>query len=110
MEVVIKEDKPYARFELDDGTPLYLEYKVYSSWAFSAHELQKRAINKDIYKKIKDKAKIEQVATGYAHKVYRVVDNPEDLPNDALALICDRGNLCFGYSLASGGCIKIYTD
>lgn len=86
-----------------------LEKRVYSSWAFSDNELDKRDINYEIYNEIKDKAEVECIRTGYAHKVYRVVSNPENLSNDELALIADSGNLCFGYRM-EGENIVIHTD
>lgn len=34
---------------------------------------------------------------GYGHTKYRIVKNNTKLSTDELALICDQGNLCFGY-------------
>jgi len=39
---------------------------------------------------------------GYGHTVYRVISNPENLSTVELALIADRGSLCFGYRLENG--------
>ena len=86
-----------------------LEEKVYSSWAMKPRGGEKGKINREIYNKIKDKAQVECVGTGYAHKKYKVVENPENLSIAELALICDRGNLCFGYR-QQGGLIIIHTD
>jgi len=61
------------------------------------------------YLTIKDKAKVKCVSTGYAHKKYVVLENPEGLSRDDLALICDKGNLCFGYR-NEGGLIVVHTD
>lgn len=54
--------------------------------------------------------------TEYASQKYTVVKNAPSLPEDVLALICDDGNLCFGYR-APGfgyydrrGTIIIHTD
>lgn len=86
-----------------------LERKIYSPWAFTKNEREKAKINYGIYEEIKDKAKVERVATGYGHTKYRVVDNPENLNETELALICDSGNLCFGYRI-EGDLIVISTD
>lgn len=86
-----------------------LERRIYSPWAYSKNEFKKARINKKIYQEIKDKAKVSFVKTGYAHKVYVVVDNPENLSTKELALICDSGNLCFGYR-TKGEQIIIHTD
>ena len=34
----------------------------------------------------------------YAHGEYKIYKCPEEITLDELALICDGGNLCFGYS------------
>lgn len=86
-----------------------LEKRVYSGWAFSSDALEKRDINNEIYEEIKNKAELQYTGSGYAHKNYRVVSNPENLSNEELALIADRGNLCFGFR-ARGDKIVIHTD
>lgn len=86
-----------------------LDKRVYSGWAFSADALEKRDINYEIYEEIKDKAKVKYIGSGYAHKNYKVVSNPENLSDAELALIADNGNLCFGYRM-QGGNIVIHTD
>lgn len=52
---------------------------------------------------------VERVGTGYAHTKYQVLRNAPKLSNRDLAIICDRGNLCFGYRM-EGGCICVHTD
>ena len=47
---------------------------------------------------------------GYANTKYRILSNPYDFSNDELALICDRGNLCFGYRMEGSDIVVIYTD
>lgn len=54
-------------------------------------------------------AVIEYIGSGYAHKKYRVVKNGPGLSTEDLAIICDGGNLCFGYR-TEGGIICVYTD
>lgn len=83
--------------------------QVYSNWAFQDNAEIKAKINREIYEEIKDKAKVEWVGSGYGHKKYKGISNPHNLSYDELALICDRGNLCFGYRL-KGSLIVIYTD
>lgn len=46
---------------------------------------------------------------GYAHAKYRVIKNAPNLSQRALALIADRGNLCFGYRV-EGNYIVVHTD
>jgi len=85
------------------------ERKIYNGWAFSSDMLDKRDQNKKVYMEIKDKAKLKLVSTGYAHRVYRVLENPENLSSLELALIADKGNLCFGYRM-QGDDVVIHTD
>lgn len=86
-----------------------LEKRIYSSWAFTENEREKSKVNYEIYEKIKDKAEVKWVGSGYGHTKYEVISNPENLTTEELALICDGGNLCFGYR-TEGDLIVIYTD
>lgn len=52
---------------------------------------------------------VASVGIGYAHKKYRVVKNTPGLSTEDLAIICDEGNLCFGYR-TEGSIICVYTD
>ncbi len=101
--------------------------KIYSPWAFTDNWQQKSIANSEIYQEIKDKAVIvyknQQVTddllksktvimptgNGYAHANYKILSNPFKLSNIELALICDSGNLCYGYR-SSGDIITIHTD
>lgn len=96
-----------------------LEKKVYSSWAFTENEDEKMSINREIYNELQGKYKILKVSDAnhrtpteeelksndivysrkacYAHGEYRIYKCPEEVTLDELALICDGGNLCFGY-------------
>jgi len=83
--------------------------------------------NREYYEGIKDKAVIiydkgqntEELSKtktvilrcrdGYAHSDYLVLSNMWELEEFELALICDGGNLCFGYR-ASGNMISVYND
>ena len=46
---------------------------------------------------------------GYANHRYRVHSNPYNLSDDEIALVLDRGNLCFGYR-RNGDVFTIYID
>lgn len=50
-----------------------------------------------------------RVGRGYACEIYEVVKNAPGLDEKSLALICDDGNLCFGYDVRNGK-IVVYTD
>lgn len=52
---------------------------------------------------------VESAGVGYAHHKYRVVKNAPGLSTKDLAIICDDGNLPFGYRV-EGGLIYVYTD
>jgi hypothetical protein len=52
---------------------------------------------------------IQPLGPGYAHAKYRIVKNAPNLTPQELAIICDEGNLCFGFR-AEGGTIYVYTD
>lgn len=58
-----------------------MEKIVYSSYAFTENESEKSKINREIYSELKEKYKC-----------------PDKVTLNELALICDGGNLCFGYS------------
>lgn len=65
--------------------------------------------NYERYQQIKEKAKLECVGSGHGHTKYKVVSNPEKLSPKDLAIIADRGNLCFGYRVQNG-LIVVHTD
>ena len=52
---------------------------------------------------------IKYLGPGYAHARYKVIKNAVNLTTPELALICDSGNLCFGFR-SSGNEIHVYTD
>ena len=110
-----------------------LERKVYSAWAFDKDGIDKSAINRQIYNKLEPKVKrcyldyntkksncstddlqkyccIESVGSGYGNMKYRILSNPYGFNKDELALICDTGNLCFGYRMEGSDIVVIYTD
>lgn len=102
---------------------------INSPWAGTENEIEKGKTNREVYEELHKKYKIvgmeeylraedkEQfdvviklLKTGYAQKKYQIVVNKPKLPMSACALLCDRGNLCFGYSADFGNVITIYTD
>jgi hypothetical protein len=103
-----------------------IEEKYYSSWAFSEDEESKLKANRDCYDKYRYLKKyydeknpptekeldefifIEYKGSGYAHTNYKVHTNI-DCPVGFKALLCDGGNLCFGYR-QEGNLIVISTD
>lgn len=96
-----------------------MEKKIYSSWAFTEKEEEKAKINNSIYKELKEKYRILKVSdinhkeptkeeleqndivysrkACYGHGEYKIYKCPNEVTLDELALICDGGNLCFGY-------------
>ena len=104
--------------------------KIYPAWAYTENEEEKRKSNKLALAELKEKYKIvnqyyyktfmsdeekENVDvvydyyTGYGNKTYFITKNKPKLTTLELALICDDGNLCFGFDVTTSG-IKIYTD
>ena len=45
---------------------------------------------------------------GVGYLDYRIISNPHNFTYDEMALICDKGNLCFGY--INCGFIRVFTD
>jgi len=104
-----------------------MERKVYSPWAFTENEREKSKINYDIYLNdlnpqsksfYKDIPTDEEKRTlmcykveknGYGSTTYKIFSNPNSLTNNEMALVCDSGNLCFGYR-GSYPMITIHTD
>lgn len=90
-----------------------IERKIYAKWAFSENEREKAEINGDIYKELCGKYRISRGSDcnpdeydivirgtpGYNHSEYRIIKKPDGISLDELALICDQGNLCFGYTV-----------
>ena len=65
--------------------------------------------NDKVKEDMKTHTVIVDAAIGYGYHEYYVLSNPFDLSDDALAALCDKGRVPFGYS-KSGNTIKIYTD
>lgn len=110
-----------------------LQRRIYSQWAFTENEREKAKINRNIYEKLKQKYKIYRnnnkinikdgedinfkdydVVIGrkacYHHGEYIVYKNKPNLSELELALICDSGNLCFGYRMDGLNSFYVYED
>lgn len=90
---------------------------IYSDWAFTENEREKMAENKKEYEALCTKYNIYRNdlrvnpevnedkydiiigrLPGYNHSEYNIIKNKPNLTLLQLALICDEGNLCFGYT------------
>ena len=105
-----------------------MEKKVYPAWAFTNNSTEKCRINFAIYEELKAKYKIAwkcEISSedydkydiifsarraGYSHMEYDIFKKPAELTDDEIALICDDGNLCFGYDKTPSGAYHIYID
>lgn len=96
-----------------------LERRVYVEWAITGYDKQKSAINCEIFQELKEKYQILKTNKNqltpvvqsdwekydvvikrypdYNSSIYKILKNAPNLKVDELALICDNGNLCFGY-------------
>ena len=101
--------------------------KVYPNWAYEKDEQEKHDMNLETYEELRKKYKIlrscitenynfddydiviETMGSDYGSNHYLVHKNNVGLSNDELALLCDEGNLCFGYRIKKNRFI-IYTD
>ena len=75
---------------------LYPMFKYAKNNDYSNEDLSKYVIFSDL-------------GFGYANHRYRVHSNPYNLSDDEIALVLDRGNLCFGY-MRNGDVFTIYID
>lgn len=108
---------------------------IHSRWAFDSDSGDKYHENIEEYEMLKSSYKITRSATCWNYKTgknepidmdkydvvvssysqrygiseYEVLKNAPGLSEKELALICDDGNLCFGYSV-HGRFIDIYTE
>ncbi len=108
-----------------------MEIKIYESWAFTENEMEKFEINKEILKELKQKYKICKVSDAdhkeptqeqlndndivYSRKAcynkgdYKIYKCPDEVSVIEMALICDGGNLCFGY-IGNKNHIEVFED
>ena len=108
---------------------------IYSRWAFDSDSGDKYQENIEEYDMLKSTYKISRSKTYWNYRTgknepinineydvvvnnfsqrygtseYEIIKNGPGLSEKELALICDDGNLCFGYS-AHGKYIDIYTE
>ena len=98
---------------------------VYSNYAFSEDAKKKAELNRESYIRLKDKYTILKYSEQrnsedfdiilrfcgpeYHSFSYIVEKNDPSLTDHELALICDNGNLCFGYTVEDRR-IVIFTD
>lgn len=97
---------------------------IYSSWAFTENEREKAKSNREAYNELQEKYKILTLPVNghrqptqeeldnydivysrkacYHHAEYKVYKKPMEVTQLEMALICDQGNLCFGYTLGNG--------
>ena len=109
-----------------------IEKKIYPSFAFTENEQEKAKMNAEIYREFIEKFKVYRNDTkidladgvdcdfseydivigrkpGYNHALYKVYKNNPLLNTTALALICDHGSLCFGFTM-QGDKIYVFED
>ena len=101
---------------------------VYPAWAFTKDADEKSHVNYKTYEALRMKYKIawerninkgeetdydiiiRATVIGYTYNEYTVVKKPAEVTDDEIALICDSGNLSFGYVKTPSGDFHIYTD
>lgn len=113
----------YHEHKTKDGLPFY------DGWAFCSDSSEKYKANMTALKEYEgryvspksdesiaecaehnpDKLVYKIDKIGYGRNSYFVKSNPEKLSLAEIALIVDRGNLCFGYCGSTYG-VDIYTD
>ena len=109
-----------------------VERKIWPSFAFTENEQEKAKMNAEIHKELTEKYKVYRNdckidladgkdcdfskydivigrKAGYNHALYRVYKNAPELNTTELALICDHGSLCFGYTM-QGNMIYVFED
>ena len=108
------------------------ERNIHSSYAFTENEREKMVENYETHKALKEKHRVFRHdlkmilidgedcnfsdydvvigrKAGYAHALYRIHKNAPNLSTLELALLCDSGNLCFGYMM-EGSDIRVSED
>lgn len=99
---------------------------VYAPWAFQENEGEKRDANRRLYSQLMERLGIDRAQTAgrvveggglafeelsptYNEIHFRVTEKPDWMTWAEVALVCDYGNLCFGFHLR-GNVIDVYTD
>lgn len=75
---------------------LYPMFKMIKNNDYSNDDLSKYVVFSDL-------------GYSYVNHSYRIHSNPYNLSDDEIALVLDRGNLCFGYR-RNGDIFTIYID
>lgn len=89
-----------------------IEKRIYPAYAFTENEREKSIMNSTIYNELKEKYRISRYKVDNLddydivlerkpdiyRSTYKVIKNSTQLSDLELALICDNGSLCFGYS------------
>lgn len=99
----------------------YNDLPVHSSWAFKKDAERLHMENQATYEALRGvctrgeapcggKVVIKELGPAYGRRRFKVICNPIKLDSKHVALFCDRGNLCFGYTISGGGVIEIFTD
>ena len=99
----------------------YNDLPVHTQYAFRNDAAKLHRENKDTYEKLREvctrgeapcggKTVVKRLGAGISKDRYKVVCNPLGIDMDHIALFCDRGCLNFGYNVAAGSIIEIYTD
>ena len=99
----------------------YNELPAHSSWAFKKDADRLAAENKATYEALRKvctrgelpcggKVVVKEMGPVYHRRRFKVICNPIQLDSKHIALFCDRGNLCFGYTVTNSGGIEIFTD
>lgn len=109
-----------------------IEKRIYSSWAFTEDEREKAAVNAEIHRELREKHRVfrhdlkKELRDGeecnfsdydvvigrsarYHHALYHIHKNVPNLSVEELALLCDGGDLCFGYTM-QGSEIHVFED
>ena len=102
-------------------------------WAFSDKALEKRDENRKTFLRLYPKTKrvwvdsitkllnitdndlaefmcYQQCESGYGNVEYKILSNPFNFTKDECALVCDNGNLCYGYRSLGANKFTIYID
>lgn len=103
----------------------------YSEWAFSDMEESAPKLNREVLDNLRDVVSYRVIYgdnfecrrpefvgddelilrefNGYNRNYFEVIEKPEWMSMDEVALIADTGNLCFGFNV-SGSRVTVYTD
>lgn len=113
---------------------MLVPFKIYAGWMYSEDAEQKQEFNRCIYNELLEVYSVAREIVEYdantrqfvpvnfdeydivldprpcyAHVEYRIAKNDTDLDETELALICDHGNLGFGYTTKDND-IYVFTE